>query len=130
MSRRTKVVIVVSVIFIVVMLYKDDKDVTIASSRRNEALPDLAGTHRYRLPPIVSDKWIVVTSINPPTKDIKVVLLFEHCKNLNYLLRFQRLASLKDWNLVVVADRKTPKNWYYEDVHFLSRELQEKLGKT
>ncbi|KAK6745815.1 hypothetical protein RB195_012123 [Necator americanus] len=65
---------------------------------------------KYIQPAPVSDKWIVVTSINYPSKDVK------------------RLASLKNWNLVVVADRKTPPNWNYKGVHFLSMEYQESLG--
>ena len=39
------------------------------------------------------DRWIVVTSIFNPTKDIK------------------SLASIPGWKLVVVADKKTPKDW-------------------
>lgn len=41
------------------------------------------------------DKWIVLTTIQAPT------------------LAIQMLAELKDWRLVVVGDRKTPKNWRY-----------------
>ncbi|CAB3403025.1 unnamed protein product [Caenorhabditis bovis] len=52
-------------------------------------------------------KWIVVTSISSPTDDVK------------------RLASFQDWNLVVVADTKTPNDWHLEGVHYLSTELQE-----
>ncbi|EFP12800.1 hypothetical protein CRE_05084 [Caenorhabditis remanei] len=47
------------------------------------------------------NKWIVVTSISYPTEDVK------------------RLASIEDWNLVVVADTKTPVDWKLDDVHFL-----------
>ncbi len=39
------------------------------------------------------DKWIVMTSINYPTSAVK------------------RYAQLNDWRLVVVGDRKTPKDW-------------------
>ncbi|CAL2037410.1 unnamed protein product [Caenorhabditis brenneri] len=55
------------------------------------------------------NKWIVVTSISSPTEDVK------------------RLASFDDWNLVVVADTKTPIDWKLENVHFLSVEYQKQL---
>ncbi|EGT36658.1 hypothetical protein CAEBREN_29663 [Caenorhabditis brenneri] len=55
------------------------------------------------------NKWIVVTSISYPTEDVK------------------RLASFDDWNLVVVADTKTPLDWKLDNVHFLSVEYQEQL---
>ena len=41
----------------------------------------------------IQDKWIVVTSVAPPTEQVK------------------NLSKIKDWKLVVVADTKTPKNW-------------------
>ncbi|CCD70109.1 Exostosin domain-containing protein [Caenorhabditis elegans] len=55
------------------------------------------------------NKWIVVTSVSAPTEDVK------------------RLASFPDWNLVVVADTKTPLDWKLKNVHFLSVEYQKKL---
>ncbi|CAI5443741.1 unnamed protein product [Caenorhabditis angaria] len=55
------------------------------------------------------NKWIVVTSISYPTKDM------------------ERLASFDDWNLVVVADTKTPADWKLENVHFLSVDYQNSL---
>ena len=39
------------------------------------------------------DKWIIITTINPPTDDVK------------------KLSTLKDWKVVVVGDTKSPKNW-------------------
>ena len=39
------------------------------------------------------DKWIVVTTINAPTEDIKA------------------LSQLKGWKVVVVGDLKTPEDW-------------------
>ncbi|UMM33734.1 hypothetical protein L5515_007098 [Caenorhabditis briggsae] len=45
------------------------------------------------------NKWIVVTSINYPTDDVK------------------RLAAIPDWNLVVVGDTKTPKDWELPNKH-------------
>lgn len=57
----------------------------------------------------VLDKWIVVTTINYPTTALK------------------KLAALKNWHLVVVGDRKTPKDWYLENCEFLSIEKQQTL---
>ncbi len=56
-----------------------------------------------------ADKWIVITTINPPTAI------------------FNSLAQLTDWQIVVVADKKTPKNWNFPGVIFLGIEEQEKL---
>ncbi|CAO4378441.1 unnamed protein product [Caenorhabditis nigoni] len=56
------------------------------------------------------NKWIVVTSVNYPTDDVK------------------RLAAIPDWNLVVVADTKTPKDWELSNVHFLSVDYQKNMS--
>ncbi|CAB3398153.1 unnamed protein product [Caenorhabditis bovis] len=70
-------------------------------------------THNSNVPPVAEikpgKKWIVVTSISGPTNDIK------------------RLSSFADWNLVVVADTKTPTNWSLPGVHFLSVDYQKTL---
>ncbi len=55
------------------------------------------------------DKWIVVTTINYPTATLK------------------KLARLREWRLVVVADKKTPSNWHLDNCDFLSVEVQEQL---
>jgi hypothetical protein len=55
------------------------------------------------------DKWVVITSINSPTDAVR------------------RLAMLPDWNVVIVADKKTPTDWYLEGCHFLSVEKQKSL---
>jgi len=57
-----------------------------------------------------SKKFIVITTINEPSEAI------------------QKFASLKDWNLIVVGDNKTPKDWYCKNSVFLSIEEQEKMG--
>lgn len=59
--------------------------------------------------PQTHEKWIVVTSINYPTKAI------------------MQFAQQKDWRLVVVADKKTPKDWHLDNCDFLSIEDQENL---
>lgn len=46
-------------------------------------------------PPVTElhDKWVVVTTINMPTDDVKM------------------LASMHGWKVVVVGDTKTPLSW-------------------
>ena len=41
------------------------------------------------------DKWIVLTTVNPPTADVK------------------KLAGIEGWKVVVVGDTKTPADWRY-----------------
>jgi len=41
------------------------------------------------------DKWIVLTTINAPTDDLK------------------KLADIEGWKVVVVGDTKTPADWRY-----------------
>jgi hypothetical protein len=56
------------------------------------------------------DKWIVVTSINDPADQIKF------------------LANIDQFQLLVVADKKTNQSWHWKNVIFLSLETQEKLN--
>lgn len=44
-------------------------------------------------PHMVHDKWIVLTTINHPTDDVK------------------KLANIPGWKVVVVGDTKSPSNW-------------------
>ena len=66
------------------------------------------------LPPIPAaskhEKWIVVTSINPPTPTI------------------EKLATLKDWHVVLIGDTKTPKDWAYPGITYLDVDAQLALG--
>lgn len=55
-------------------------------------------------------KFIVITSIFQPTEAVK------------------SLANLKDWQLVVVGDKKSPLGWNCQNVIYLSPEKQEGLG--
>ena len=55
------------------------------------------------------EKWIVVTSINDRTVQI------------------ERLSKIKGFQLLVVGDLKTNKNWSYENVIYLSSEKQKSL---
>ncbi|MCG9891867.1 MAG: STELLO glycosyltransferase family protein [Thermosynechococcaceae cyanobacterium MS004] len=57
-------------------------------------------------------KFIVITTINEPT------------------LAVEGFAKIDNYQLVVVADKKTPANWNYEDVLFLSVEEQEKHSSS
>lgn len=61
-------------------------------------------------PETVATKWVVVTSINYPTKALI------------------KLAQLKDWRVVVVGDKKTPHDWFLENCDYLSPEAQQELG--
>jgi hypothetical protein len=56
------------------------------------------------------DKWIVVTTIQYPTEPVK------------------KLASIPGWRLVVVGDKKTPKDWHLENCDYLDPDKQSKLG--
>ncbi|KAJ7379593.1 hypothetical protein OS493_013988 [Desmophyllum pertusum] len=56
------------------------------------------------------EKWIVLTTINSPTADVK------------------KLASIEGWKVVVVGDTKTPADWSHPKCVFLSVEKQKSLG--
>lgn len=56
------------------------------------------------------DKWIVVTTIQYPTPQLK------------------KLAHIEGWHLLVVGDKKTPRDWYLENCEYLSPEKQLSLG--
>jgi hypothetical protein len=55
------------------------------------------------------DKWIIVTTINYPTEALK------------------KLAKLNDWQLLVIGDKKTPRDWHLENALYLDIEAQQKL---
>lgn len=55
------------------------------------------------------DKAIVITSINSPKSEI---------------LSF---SAISQWQLIVVGDKKTPKNWSLNKAYYLSPSLQDKL---
>jgi hypothetical protein len=57
-------------------------------------------------------KWIVVTSINKPT---------EHVKYLN--------DALMGWCVVIAGDKKTPQDWNYKSIVYLSVRDQAKLAE-
>lgn len=55
-------------------------------------------------------KSIIITSIAPPTEAVR------------------RFSEYKDWQLIVVGDRKSPEEWSYKRTVFLSIDDQERLG--
>lgn len=59
---------------------------------------------------LMHDKWIVLTTINPPTEDVK------------------KLAAIPDWKVVVVGDTKSPKDWSHPNCIFLDVKKQLALG--
>ncbi len=59
---------------------------------------------------LANDHWIVLTTINYPTGAVK------------------KLAAQIGWHVVVVGDKKTPKNWNCENCEFLSVEKQLELN--
>lgn len=59
---------------------------------------------------LLHDKWIVITTINPPTSDVK------------------KLAAIPGWKVVIVGDKKSPKDWAYPNCIHLFVEDQLKLN--
>lgn len=57
-----------------------------------------------------AEKWIIVTTINEPTEQIK------------------RLAAIRDFQLLVIGDKKTKQHWFHENTIFLSLKEQSSLG--
>lgn len=56
-----------------------------------------------------TNKWIVITSINPPTNQV------------------QKICDVAGWNKVVVGDKKSPPKWESPGCFFLSVEDQMEL---
>ncbi|MDT9341268.1 DUF288 domain-containing protein [Trichodesmium erythraeum 21-75] len=56
------------------------------------------------------NQYIVITSINQPTKAVK------------------SFSNLKEWNTIVIGDRKSPSYWYCEGVEFISVTQQTSLN--
>jgi hypothetical protein len=59
-----------------------------------------------------NDRWIVITSINRPTRAIEVV---------------SSLCRSRGWRAVVVGDTKTPADWNSPGIDFLSADRQREL---
>lgn len=56
------------------------------------------------------DKFIVITSIFPPTEAI------------------EKFAKLKDWEVILVGDKKTAADWSYPGVTYLSPDRQQEVA--
>jgi len=57
------------------------------------------------------DKYIVITSIFPPTEAI------------------EKFSMLKDWKIILVGDKKTAADWNFPRVTYLSPERQQQISK-
>lgn len=55
------------------------------------------------------DKAIVITTINSPKSEIRC------------------FSAIPEWTLIIVGDKKTPKNWSLDKADYLSPSLQDKL---
>lgn len=55
------------------------------------------------------DKAIVITTINSPKSEIRC------------------FSDISEWELIIVGDKKTPKNWSLQQAHYLSPSLQDKF---
>ena len=77
-------------------------DRTSLQERKKPSDVDWQSVHRRKKLPKneLHDKWIVLTTINRPTEDVK------------------KLARIDGWKVVVVGDTKTPSDWRL--VFFLS----------
>jgi len=62
---------------------------------------------------MLTKKYIILTTINYPTEGIKTIAKIK-----------------KDWNIVAVADRKTPLDWYCQNVRMLSIEEQKEFDSS
>lgn len=74
------------------------------------SIPRVKSIESLGLNATFSDRWIVATTINPPT------------------IAISALADLPGWQVVVIGDTKTPKNWSWPGVIFLGVDDQRKLG--
>ncbi|XP_048258260.1 probable glycosyltransferase STELLO1 isoform X1 [Haliotis rufescens] len=71
----------------------------------NRDLHDRAEKYKH----ISGERWIVLTTISYPTPDVKF------------------LANITGWKVVVVGDKKTPRDWEFPNCIYLSLEGQQKL---
>ena len=82
--------------------YPDTTNITIESINATVLAP---------LPPNC-DKFVILTSIYPPTNDVKYIN-----------------DALYGWCLIVVGDKKTPLDWSYKSAYYLSAKDQLELAK-
>ncbi len=70
----------------------------------------MIGAFLLNVAAVAGEKWIVVTTINYPTPQLR------------------KLAEIPGWHLVVVGDMKTPEDWHLENCEYLSPSRQLELG--
>lgn len=58
-------------------------------------------------------KFIIITTINYPTEGVKKIA-----------------TNCQDWNLLIIGDKKTPSDWNWEGIEFLSVQAQTMLDST
>ena len=106
-----KVLIFMGVCFILfyLMNYSNHEWSSNATSDNNE-YQSLSNTKVKPKTLVQKSKWIVVTSINMPTEQIK------------------QLADIKDFQLLVIGDKKTKQTWSHKNAIFLSLEQQKAHG--
>jgi len=93
-----------------VKLFDSGKESSQDSTKQNSQEKSIENLEKVELTKCT--KWIVITTISLPTDDVKYI----H-------------DSSFDWCVVVVADKKTPVNWSYKNVIFLSIEEQQQMAQ-
>ena len=112
---KTKVVFAAVAIFIFYMFlfenHAEDETIDYSKfySKKNENITLKIQT-KNRKTTHKTAKWIVITSINDPTEQIK------------------QLSKIEDFQLIVVGDKKTPPNWQHGTAIYLSVTNHESLN--
>ncbi len=83
---------------------KHDQNVNLKNDQNVKNLPEKVKKSKTTI------NWIVVTSISEPTSQIR------------------NLANIKDFQLVVIGDKKTNQNWNHNNTIYLSIKTQESLN--
>ncbi|CAB04496.7 Glycosyltransferase [Caenorhabditis elegans] len=110
LTRTLFLLAISAVLYVCFLFYKLNNNSNLLEGAQKPASRLLYQNRTNEFPTIkAGNRWIVVTSVSPPTEDVK------------------RLAAIEDWNLVVVGDTKTPLDWQLENVHFLSVVYQKQL---
>lgn len=106
-----------------IKLFESNQDVQETLYIQKEKLKQTISTSRYnqlrknlKLTNTKGDKWIILTTINYPN---------EHVKYLHDVF----VNNYNDWNLLVLGDKKTPKNWNYKRIVYLDYEKQIELAE-
>jgi len=65
----------------------------------------------------------VIVSLN----ELKAIYAKICCHYIYYILEAIKFSTTKDWQVILVADLKTPKDWHCENVILLTVEEQKSL---